>query len=130
MMQILQNNDLWYWVKLLYPEFKFVAGIAAFIYAVGKLGHKTVNWFTEIKTNHLHHIQLGLDEIGADIKQLGPELHKAVDRQTETVSKGIDGLRDDLRAVTTALMAQSAPVKHRVTVETIREEDEGNSRSH
>ena len=107
-MLILQDSYILYpLLQKLYPELKFWSWFIAGLWGMFKL----VNWVKAIKDNHLHHIQLGIDTIGNDIKELGPEFNKAVDKQTDIVVSSFNSLRDDIRMLTAAMLAQ--PVKDR-----------------
>jgi hypothetical protein len=102
-MQIPQNNILFDFANTLYPELKFWGFYGGILWAA----FKAVSWLKAIKTNDLHHIQLGIDRIGTDIVQLGTQFHSAVDRQSEMVVKSFESLRGDIQSLTVALIAQS-----------------------
>ena len=92
---ILQSNPEI--LKFLYSESKFYAPFISGLWAL----FKVVNWFKEIKDNHIPHLQAGIDE-----------LNKKVDSQTDTIceatktnTREIVELRGDIRQLTTTLIA-------------------------
>lgn len=90
------STDVIYnFVKSIYPEIKFWGSIGGVFFAISK----AINWLKTLKTNDLHHIQLGIDEIG---KQMKVQSDTVVDELKELRAE----LHEDLRTLTTAFIAK------------------------
>lgn len=59
---------------------------------------KTVHWFKTIKTNDLHHVQLGINELNEKIDSQTVVLKTEINNQTSSIVSELKELRQDFRA--------------------------------
>lgn len=69
--------------ELIYNESKFWIALAGGLWSV----FKGIDWIKSIRTNDLHHIQLGVDNLGVKI-----------DGQTRDIVNELKEMRQDIRA--------------------------------
>jgi len=86
-------DNIYNFLKSMYPELKFWGAIGGFFFAV----QKGLTWLKTIKTNDLHHIQQSIDLANVGMKE-----------QTASIVGEFKELRkelhDDFRALTMALI--------------------------
>lgn len=89
-----------------YNEVKWWAGFLGLLGFLGGMMYKFftgVNWVKEIKTNDLHHVQLGLDTMNAGLISLKEELTKQTSAIHEsamssaTIASELKEMRNDFR---------------------------------
>jgi hypothetical protein len=69
-------------VHMLYDESKFWLALGGFFWSL----FKGISWIKAIRTNDLHHIQLGVNEINASLT-----------KQTDSLLRELGELRNDFR---------------------------------
>lgn len=88
-----------------YNEIKFWAPFAGGLWGLFKI----VEWVKRIKTNDLHHLQLGLDELRKDVADQTVQINANLKDQTTAIVGELKELRGDMRSLTSAMIVPPRP---------------------
>lgn len=99
-MQVSQPADVSRLLSNIYTEVKFWIPAISGLWGIFKI----VEWVKRIKTNDLHHIQLGLDELRKDVDKQTTQLNANMKDQTDAIVNELKESRSDMRTLISALL--------------------------